>query len=235
MSLFEGSPCFEGPTPVGPFVILESKKVTRVIAYIDGNSFYAGITDYLKKHPAALPHNKVDLYSFVQNHLLHEGDALQAVRWYSAIPPENRFDPEHQAKINRHHQYRKDLEKSGVDIRISGFKKRPVKCKHCGKVTKHRKEKESDNRCSLEMIEDAFYNRIDRALLISADSDFVPVLHSLHRYAEYRPVDAVICPPIGRESPAKDIIASCGRLFGTSTRYMRVKWLAGSLFATETD
>ena len=203
--------------------------MTRVITYVDGNSFYAGLTDYLRKHPAALPNNKINLYSFIQNHLLHEGEELCAVRWYSAIPPENRFDPDHQAKISRHHQYRKDLEHTGVNVRISGFKKRPVRCKHCGRVTKHRQEKESDNRCSLEIIEDAFYDRLDRALLISSDSDFVPVLHSLHRYAAHRPVDAVICPPIGRESPAKDIVTTCKRLFGTSARYMRVKGLASCL------
>lgn len=202
----------------------------RVIAYVDGFNFYHGLISYIGLHPSALPGNKVDLWRFIQAHMLHHGESLKAVRWYSAIPEQNRFDSEQIALVKRHQEYRANLESVGVTVRISGFKKRPVKCKHCGKTTKHKQEKESDKRCSLEILEDAVFDRMDRALLFSSDSDHVPVLHSLKRYSAVRKVDVVICPPLGRESPAKDILKETKKVFGTSPRYTRKSHLADSLF-----
>ncbi len=214
---------------MGPFVIL-GFAMKRVIAYVDGFNFYAGISEFVKKHPNALAHNKIDLSRLIEHHLLHEGESLEAVKWYSAIPPVNRHDPIQKAKIDRHHDYRRDLEATQVLTRISGFKKRITKCKSCGKTTKSQQEKESDKRCSLEMLEDAFYDRMDRALLFSSDSDFVPALYSLHRYSSHRPIDVVMCPPLGRESPAKTVLNTCSNLFATKPRYTRRKALANSLF-----
>lgn len=202
----------------------------RVIAYVDGFNFYHGLVSYMDQNEGVLPSNKVDLKRFIESHMLHDSEVLEAVRWYSAIPSQNRFDPDQLALVKRHQEYRANLEKTGVTARISGFKKRPVKCKHCGKTTKHKQEKESDKRCSLEMLEDAVFDRMDRALLFSSDSDHVPVLHSLNRYSVVRNVDVVICPPLGRESPAKDLLRENRKLFNTSPRYVRKNHLASSLF-----
>jgi len=201
----------------------------RVIAYVDGFSCYAGLNEYIKKYPNSLEHNKVNLWHLIENHLLHQGETLEGVRWYSAIPPNSR-DPEQNSKTARHRKYRQDLEATGINTRISGFKKRPIKCKHCGKTTKHRQEKESDNRCSLEMLEDALFDHMDRALLISADSDFIPALYSIKRYSEVRPVDVVVCAPLGRENPSKDIRGTCEKLFNNTSRYIYPNQLKNSLF-----
>jgi len=204
--------------------------MTRVIAYIDGFNFYQGLKTHRRNHPGTLDHNKVDLTLLVQNHLLQDGESLVAVKWYSAIPPENWRNPEQQSTIQRHKQYRADLEATGVLVRISGFKKRLSKCKHCGRRNREPQEKESDSRCSLEMLEDAFYDRMDRALLITSDSDFVPALYALKRYADIRPVDAIICPPLERQGPAKAVRGACSTLFDTSPRYMHVNGVRHSLF-----
>lgn len=202
----------------------------RVIAYVDGFNFYHGLISFMAKHPEALPGNKVDLKRFIESHMLHDGEVLEAIRWYSAIPNQNRFDTEQVALVKRHQQYRVNLERTGVTVGISGFKKRMDKCKHCGKTTKHKQEKESDKRCSLEIFEDAVFDRMDRALLFSSDSDHVPVLHSINRYAVVRKVDVVICPPLGREAPAKEILREGRKLFGIAPRYVRKTHLASSLF-----
>ena len=83
------------------------------------------------------------------------------------------------------------------------------------------------------MLEDALFDRMDRALILSSDSDFVPALHSLKRYAAVRPVDAVVCPPIRREGAAKEMRAVSERLFGTSPRFMREKQLRDTVFESD--
>jgi len=61
----------------------------------------------------------------------------------------------------------------------------PVFAKPCDAaacVERHQKrirKKESDARAVLEILEDAYARRMDRALIVSSDSDFVPVLYSL--------------------------------------------------------
>jgi len=191
----------------------------RVIAYVDGFNVYKGIQYYRQQNPNKLPSNKIDLRSLITNHLIYEGESLESICWYSAIPNNDR-DPEKQRTINNHKQYKNRLENDGVHIRLSGYRKRSTKCSSCGHKTRSSQEKETDNRLSLEVLEDAVFDRMDRALIISSDSDFIPVLHSLNRYRERREVDAVMCPPIGRDKSAKAVIEKCRELFGTTERRM---------------
>ncbi len=209
--------------------------MTRVIAFVDGFNFYYGLTSLLESSPNSLLHNKIDLWRLIENHLLHDQEILVGVRWYSAIPPLNWRDPEQAAIVARHTWYREQLDHTGVLTRVSGFRKSTKTCKHCGKKFKTPEEKESDTRFALEILEDALYDRMDRALLMTSDSDFVPALYSLNRYAITRPVDAVVCPPIKRESAGKEIQTCCHALFGTKIRYMREKQLQESLFTLADD
>lgn len=203
----------------------------RVIAYVDGFNVYKGMTDFLSRQPDKLPHNKINLWYLIENYMLREDETLQGVRWYSAIPNENRHDKEQREVVARHRQYRTDLESTGVTTRISGFKKRVTRCKHCKKTNKTPQEKETDNRLSLEMLEDAVFDRMDRALLFSSDGDFIPALHSISRYSkEKRKVDVVVCPPIGRDSSGRNVIKTSEQLFNNRPRYMHLSQLKKSLF-----
>ncbi|PID59575.1 MAG: hypothetical protein CSB44_12785 [Gammaproteobacteria bacterium] len=75
--------------------------MVRVIAYVDGFNFYHGLCGYLKRKPSGLSHNKVDLRRLIENHLLQENEELIGARWYSAIPPNNHQDSDHQSKTQR--------------------------------------------------------------------------------------------------------------------------------------
>ena len=100
--------------------------MTRVVAYVDGFNLYHGLSDLKRRDPSAFPDKRIDLRALVTRHLLHEGEELVGVRWYSAIPAENWRDPEQKAQVQRHKAYRAALEATDVDCRISGFRKRPV-------------------------------------------------------------------------------------------------------------
>jgi len=65
----------------------------RVIAYVDGFNLYHGLTDLKRLDPATFPDKRIDLRALIYRHLIHEGEDLVAVRWYSAIPAENWRDP----------------------------------------------------------------------------------------------------------------------------------------------
>lgn len=199
----------------------------RVIAYVDGFNFYKGIKYYRQQNPDKLHSNKIDLRNLIANHLIHDGEYLESICWYSAIPNNDR-DPEKQRLINSHRQYKLRLEDDGVLIRLSGYRKRITECNYCGR--RSRRSQETDNRLSLEVLEDAVFDRMDRALIISSDSDFILILHSINRYRENREVDAVICPLIGRDKSAKAVIDKCRELFGTTEQRMYPNTVKKSLF-----
>lgn len=73
-------------------------------------------------------------------------------------------------------------------------------------------------------------DQMDPALLMTSDSDSVPALYSLKRYATTPAVYAVVYPPIKRENAGHEMQPYCRELFGTKTRCMRVKQLLDWLF-----
>jgi len=138
--------------------------MTRIIAYIDGFNLYHAI-DNLQK-----PHLKwLDLWALCVS-IARRGEALAAVEYFSAYA--TWLPGAHQ----RHIEYVKALRYRGVTCNMGHFKDKTRTCKKCGAAWTQHEEKETDVHIASRLVADAYRDRFDRALLITADSDLAPAL-----------------------------------------------------------
>jgi hypothetical protein len=74
------------------------------------------------------------------------------------------------------------------------FKQKRRACRSCGAQWIGHEEKESDVAMATQIVADAYEDRFERALVITADSDIAPALRSVTRAFPQKTVD-VIAPP----------------------------------------
>ncbi len=174
----------------------------RVIAYVDGFNLYHAIDDLRK------PHLKwVNLFALAAS-LCGEGEDLVGASYFSAyanwLPEETR----------RHKEYVKALKHFGVECFMGHFKEKRRACRSCGAQWTGHEEKESDVAMSTQLVADAFQDRFDRALILTADSDIAPAIRIVKIAFPTKSLD-VIAPP-GRfthaRSLAPKLVITPGRL-----------------------
>jgi uncharacterized LabA/DUF88 family protein len=96
----------------------------------------------------------------------------------------------------RHREYVRALEAVGVTPVMAQFKEKSRGCLSCGSRWTAHEEKETDVNIALHMLDDAYKDRFDRALLISADSDLAPPIRMvLQRFPKKQ---IRVLTPIGR-------------------------------------
>ena len=138
--------------------------MTRAIAYIDGFNLYHAI-DALKQ-----PHLKwLDLWALSAS-LAREGEALVGVYYFSAYPT---WKPESE---QRHRVYVRALMARGVTCQMGHFKRKDKRCNTCGATWTGHEEKETDVHMGARIVADAYEDRFDRAIVITADSDLLPAI-----------------------------------------------------------
>ena len=137
-----------------------------------------------------------------------EGEDLVGASYFSAyanwLPEETR----------RHKEYVKALKHFGVECFMGHFKEKRRACRSCGAQWTGHEEKESDVAMATQLVADAFQDRFDRALILTADSDIAPAIRIVKIAFPTKSLD-VIAPP-GRfthaRSLAPKLVITPGRL-----------------------
>lgn len=156
----------------------------RVNAYIDGWNLYNAELN--------LNNNRLkwlNLRALCQ-HFCDENDMLNAVYYFTAYADRrNSNNPNsNNAGSNRQYSYINDfLKPFGVNT-IYGY----MLSSEDNKGKKKRQEKFTDVNLALQMFEDAMYDRFDKAILLSADSDFIP---AIERIIKLKKEVLVLIPP----------------------------------------
>ncbi len=163
----------------------------RVAVYIDGFNLYHAIDDTCSSH-----HKWVDLFA-LSNSLVREGETLSAVNYFSAYAT---WLP---AQYKRHRTYVSALKHAGVTTVMGKFKKKDMTCKICKSTWTGHEEKESDVRLSIGLVADAFQNKFDRAIVISADSDLVPPIDFVR--STFKNKEVFVAAPPGRMGIGRDL------------------------------
>ncbi len=136
----------------------------RLALYVDGFNFYHAIHDLRR------PHLKwVNLYRLAEL-LARPGETVVAVKYFSAFATWLRDE------YARHRQYVRALEAYGVEVTMAHFKEKKMRCFNCNATWVSREEKETDVHLALRFLADAEDNLFDRGMLLTADSDLVPVV-----------------------------------------------------------
>ncbi len=146
----------------------------KVIAYIDGFNLYHAV-----KATGARHHQWLNLRSLCEVFAPKSHFDIRNIYYFSAYAT---WLPD---AFRRHREYVKALESCGVTPVLSQFKEKSRGCRSCGSRWIGHEEKETDVSIAVQMIDDAYRNQFDRALLISADSDLAPPIRTvLDRFPE---------------------------------------------------
>ena len=162
----------------------------RVGVYIDGFNLYFGLCDSklrrcLWLNPELLGEN-----------LLRPGQQLDFVKYFTARIKQSATDPD---KHKRQALFLRAVESLPKTRAYYGhYLEKTKRCHACGEKWLHQEEKMTDVNISVHLLLDAFDDKFDTALLLSADSDLAtPVEAVLQRFHGKRIV--MVAPP-GRRS-----------------------------------
>ena len=147
----------------------------RVAVYFDGFNMYHAIDDlkdpYLKW---------VNLSKLSQLLIQKNGQEIVKISYFSAIATYFQ-NTEHEGRIRRHESYIRALESKGVICILGNFAKRDHRYKGRGykAVWQRREEKQTDVAIAVHVTMDAHDDLFDRALIVSLDTDMLPIFRNL--------------------------------------------------------
>jgi uncharacterized LabA/DUF88 family protein len=155
----------------------------HVIVYVDGFNLYYGLRSKNMQRYYWLDLRKVAL------ELCRPTQKLIAIKYFTTVPKSP------QDKKRRHTTYLDALQSlPDVSIYYGHFLEEEVTCRRCGYAYLTHHEKMTDVNLAVEMLVDAFLDRYDVALLISADSDLVGPVRSVHSLFPGKHVVAIFPP-----------------------------------------
>ncbi len=159
----------------------------RVIAYIDGFNLYHGLCDSGLRTSRWL-----DLSRLCQS-LLLPGQVLEATKYFTSMT--RRSD----RKIDRQTRYLDALRTGdGITIDFGHFLSTKVTCRECGHSWEKPEEKKTDVNIAVRLLQDAFDDLFDTAVVISGDSDLAPPIASIRNRLPDKRI--VVAFPPGRSS-----------------------------------
>lgn len=159
--------------------------MARVCLYVDGFNVYHALD-------AAYPHLKWLNYRKLAESVLQAKDALGRVCYFSSFVT---WKPQ---AVARHKVYIKALQSEGVDFIRGQFKTRDAYCHLCHRIYTTHEEKQTDVNVAVTMLADAVENSFDKAILVTADSDLMPVILTIRRLFPDKRIGVMF--PIGRNS-----------------------------------
>lgn len=154
----------------------------RVTAYIDGYNFYHGLKDAQTKHSVKNPNPWqrrywINVHLLTCNLLSKDKYRVDCTKYFTARvsePPD---------RVKRQSTFLDALATiPDLNIKDDGhFKIHSTTCRSCGTSRDTRHEKMTDVNIAVEMLTDAFQDKFDALLLISADSDLLPPIKTIRR------------------------------------------------------
>jgi hypothetical protein len=154
--------------------------MTNVITYIDGFNLYHGIKSKYGRKFYWLNVEKLS------ENLLHSGQILEQVKYFTAMIGKN------PSKEKRQKTYISALNTlNRTNIYYGKYLSNKHVCHNCGYIEQIPSEKMTDVNIATQLLSDAFTNKFDIAILISADSDLSgPITKILQLFPEKKVVIA---------------------------------------------
>ncbi len=179
----------------------------NVAIYVDGLNFYHGTKELPFENSA-----NVNLSSLSKT-FLKKDQKLVKIHYFSTYASWDK------KKSSLHANYVKRLKESGVEVTMSHFKKRKIRCEKCKNEWTTHEEKETDVRLALQILLDALEDIYDVAFVLSGDSDLVPALELVK---ELRPNKRIlIALPKHRFKYARDMRNVTHGILNISTAKIR--------------
>lgn len=185
----------------------------RVIAYVDGFNLYFGLRDCKLQKSLWL-----NVRSLMSN-ILQRDQRLTCTKYFtsrlSGPTPGDRSKAARRLAEKRKRQltYLEALDTlENLSTFYGHYLDKPMKCFACGGTWLSHEEKMTDVNIATEMLTDAFEDRFDTAVLVSADSDLVSPIKAVRRLFPEKRV--VVAFPPGRASVELRKVASAWLTIG---------------------
>ncbi len=146
----------------------------RVVFYVDGFNFYYGLKEMTKHKADWRKFYWIDLVQLFKQ-FLNEGEELVVVNYFTARPKNHGK----QVRQNNLMSCNKGINGDLLKIHYGKYQDKSMVCRAddgCGKSFMHWEEKQTDVSLAIKIIEDCHNKSVDRIVLVSADSDFLPPL-----------------------------------------------------------
>lgn len=171
--------------------------MSRVALYVDGFNLYHAI-DGLDRADLKW----LNLMALAKSYLQKQ-DTLVSVTCFTAVM---KWDRE---KAQRHRAYIAALKAAGVEVVESKFQQNTKFCKANNRYCEFREEKQTDVALAVRVMTDLHLGIVDRVLLVTADSDHLPLVQGIR---EQWPLVAVeVLAPPERMQHARELCAAASR------------------------
>lgn len=197
----------------------------RVFGFIDGFNFYHALERFEPSVPVADParyrkYKWVCLTTLMQRFVRARSEVLAGVAYFTAYPNWQGSE----AKRRRHEVFVAAQRQKGVEVILGEFKPTQKRCQaQCRQMFTTYVEKQTDINIAVKMVQWA--ERYDKAILLTADSDQVPVIQLLRSL--YPKKRFASLPPIGRG--AKDLRRVCHEQHKMAEEHLASSQLANPL------
>lgn len=155
----------------------------RVVAFVDGFNLYHAIDALGQRHL-----KWVDLRSLARWFALPPEYSLDRVLYFTA------YATWLKPAWARHRAYTDALTACDVEVVLSKFKKKERRCPACSNRYQGHEEKETDVSIGAHLVDLAYQDEYDRALLISGDSDICPAVRLVRERFPTKEIK-VLTPP----------------------------------------
>lgn len=176
--------------------------MARYCFYIDGFNVYHALNDRFD-YKCGMPRTEANKcfpyrkYKWLNYHqlaesVIHPKDTIKGIFYFTTLAG---WKPD---SVARHRVYIDALRTQGVETILGRFQREKVKCHLCQRYYPTHSEKRTDVNIAVRLLCDAIDDLYDKALVISADSDLLPVISAIHKYAPGKEIGVMF--PIHRTS-----------------------------------
>jgi len=163
----------------------------KVNVYVDGFNLYHAI-DALNDQRLKWINLRTLAFSFVKPH-----EVLNHVRYFTAVLTWNK------EKQGRHKIYIRAQKAFGVDVIESNFRKVTRHCYPQNRYCARHEEKQTDVAIAVSVLLDATRGDFDRAILVTADSDQIPLVKAIMN--DFPNKRITLAAPPGRAGEAREL------------------------------
>ncbi len=189
--------------------------MTKVVFFIDGFNLYHALNsnrNYFKYKWTNL--------SELSKRFITSREKLEGIYYFTALTPWSR------EKRERHKLLIKALESRGINIAYGALRKRNRHCNFCNSSFSTYEEKQTDVNMAIYLFKLAYWDKYDKAIIVSGDSDLIPSIKAVKKVFPEKQIGVVI--PIGRR--AEELKSVCD-----FHMKMKQKHLESSMFDDELE
>ena len=148
----------------------------RVAFIIDGFNLYHSLKQ--AEEDSGVGSRWLDIRALCTSYLplLGRINRLEAVHYFSALA--DHLEATNADVTTRHRAFIRCLKATGVRVNLSAFKKKTIRCDHCGQRFKRYEEKETDVAIAAKLFELFTRDACDTVVMMTGDTDLAPAFRT---------------------------------------------------------